>query len=272
MTKQHIQLGTVQETLLITLWARATEASQPDPILVDDKSVEIVSQIDYDFSKLAQIKDSQVGVCLRGQILDIWVKEFLDLHPDGVVVEIGAGLNTRFNRVDNGRVQWFDLDLPDSMALRSKFFTDTDRRHSISSSVLDSSWIERVQLAATDKALMFVAEGVLMYLSEAQVKQLISTLIDRFPSCQFAFDSMAPLMVENQKRHDALKLFEARFDWSINDIADLADWNPQYRVLKTVRMCDLTQHYLKRISLFNRLMMLFPPFANAYRLALAQLG
>jgi O-methyltransferase involved in polyketide biosynthesis len=145
MPKQQIELGTVQETLLITLWARATEASQPDPILVDDKSVEIVSQIDYDFSKLAQAKDSQVGVCLRGQILDIWVKEFLDLHPDGVVVEIGAGLNTRFDRVDNGRVQWFD-------------------------------------------------------------------------------------------------------------------------------MCDLTQHYLKRISLFTRLMMLFPPIANSCRLALTQLG
>jgi hypothetical protein len=156
--------------------------------------------------------------------------------------------------------------------LRNKFFTDTDRQHSISSSVLDYGWIERVQLAATDKALMFVAEGVLMYLSEAQVKQLIATLIDRFPGCQFAFDSMAPLIVKNQKRHDALKLFEARFDWSINDLADLTDWNPQYRVLKTIGMCDLTQHYLQRMSLFNRLMMLFPPFANAYRLALTQLG
>ena len=272
MSKQQIQLGTVQETLLITLWARATEASQPDPILVDNKSVEIVSQIDYDFAKLAQSKSSQVGVCLRGQTLDTWVKEFLSGHPDGVVVEIGAGLNTRFERVDNGRVQWFDLDLPDSMALRRQFFVDADRQHSISASVLDDTWIDPVRQAAIDKAVIFVAEGVLMYLNEAQVKQLFATLLDRFPGCLFVFDSMSSLMVKNQKQHDAMKLFEARFDWSIADIYTLSDWNPQYRVLKTIKMSDLPRPYLKRMSLFNRLLMIFPPIGNAYRLALTQLG
>ena len=272
MSKQQIQLGTVQETLLITLWARATEASQPDPILVDNKSVEIVSQIDYDFAKLTQAKTSQVGICLRGKTLDTWVQEFLSEHPDGVVVEIGAGLNTRFERVDNGRVQWFDLDLPDSMALRRQFFVDADRQHSISASVLDDTWIDPVRQAAIDKAVIFVAEGVLMYLNEAQVKQLFATLLDRFPGCLFAFDSMAPLMVKNQKRHDSLKLFDARFDWSIQDIYDLSAWKPQYQVLKAIKMSDLPPHYLKRMSLFNRLMMLFPPIANAYRLALTQLG
>lgn len=272
MSKQQIQLGTVQETLLITLWARATEASQPDPILVDNKSVEIVSQIDYDFAKLVQAKSSQVGVCLRGQTLDTWVKEFLNTHPDGIVVEIGAGLNTRFERVDNGRVQWFDLDLPDSMALRRQFFVDTDRQHSIAASVLDDTWIETVRQATMDKAIMFVAEGVLMYLNEVQVKQLFVTLLDRFPGCLFAFDSMAPLMVKNQKSHDAMKLFEARFDWSIQDIHDLSEWNPQYQVLKVVKMSDLPSRHLRRMSLFYRFMSLFPPIANAYRLALTQLG
>jgi O-methyltransferase involved in polyketide biosynthesis len=272
MSKHQIKLGTVQETLLITLWARAVEALQPDPILVDSKSIEIVSKIDYNFSQLSRAKSSQVGVCLRGQIFDNWVKDFLALHPDGIIVEIGAGLNTRFDRVDNGKVQWFDLDLPDSMALRQQFFRDTTRQHSIAASVLDSSWIAPVREAARAKAVMFVAEGVLMYLKEAQVKQLFATLIDRFPGCLFAFDSMTSLMVKNQKRHDAIQLFNARFDWSIEDIRDLSDWHPEYRVLKTMRMSDLPSRYLQRMSLRDRVLMLLPPIANAYRLALTQLG
>lgn len=124
MSKYTVNLGTVQETLLITLWARGTEAGKLDPILKDTKSVEVMNQIDYDFSKLATAKGSQIGICLRGQILDQWVQSFLKDNPDGIVVEVGAGLNTRFERVDNGSVRWFDLDLPDAIAMRQNFFQE----------------------------------------------------------------------------------------------------------------------------------------------------
>ncbi|GAA6615406.1 class I SAM-dependent methyltransferase [Scytonema sp. NUACC26] len=122
-SKYKVNLGTVQETLFMTLWARGTEAGKPDPILKDTKSVEVMNQIDYDFSKLATATGSQIGICLRGQILDQWVQSFLKDNPDGIVVEIGAGLNTRFERVDNGSVRWFDLDLPDAIASARKLFS-----------------------------------------------------------------------------------------------------------------------------------------------------
>lgn len=124
MTKTKVNLGVVQETLLIPLWARAAEIKQADPIIVDPKSAEILEAIDYDFDKFATANNSQIGACLRGMLIDNWVRAYLQKHPQGSVVDIGTGLNTRFERVDNGKVRWFDLDLPDVMALRKQFFAE----------------------------------------------------------------------------------------------------------------------------------------------------
>ncbi|MFM9267668.1 class I SAM-dependent methyltransferase [Tychonema sp. BBK16] len=271
MDKTKVNLGTVQETLLITLWARAVEASQDDPIVKDTKSAEIVNQIDCDFSKLAKAKASQVGICLRGLALDLWVTSFLEEYPTGIVVEIGAGLNTRFERVDNGKVRWFDLDLPDSMEVRRRFFDETDRRKFIAASVLDSSWVNLVK-PTVETPVLFVAEGVLMYLTEAQVKQVFALLIEHFPGSLFAFDSMSPFMVKNQKQHDVMKYYSAKFKWGIQDIQTIEQWNPEYKVLEIKRFQDLPSKYVRRMGAINNFIFRIPPFKNMYRLSLAKLG
>jgi O-methyltransferase involved in polyketide biosynthesis len=271
MTKTAIALGTVQETLLITLWARATETRKADPILRDTKSLEILEQIDYDFSKLATAKASQVGVCLRGMLFDRWVKAFLQQYPNGTVVEIGSGLNTRFERLDNGTVHWFDLDLPDAIAVRRRFFVESKRRQLISASVLDLDWIDRVKASASSP-FMFVAEGVLMYLTEAQVKQVFSLLVQYFSGCSFAFDSMSPFIVKSQKRHDVMKHYEARFEWGIKDICSISTWDSRYQVREITTFYDLPLKDYLRAGLFNCLLFAIPPLRNAYRLSLVQLG
>lgn len=271
MNKTKLNLGTVQETLFITLWARAIESSQPNPILQDPKSVEIIEQIDYDFSKLNQAKASQAGVCLRSIAFDKWVKSFLAENPTGIFVEIGCGLNTRFERVDNGKVRWFDLDLPDSMAVRKRFFKETDRRKLIAASVLDSSWVDTVK-AAGDAPIMFTAEGVLMYLTEEQVKQVFALLIKHFPGALFAFDSMSPFMVKNQKQHDAMKNFAAKFQWGIKDPQTIQSWDSRYNLLETLQMLMVASKYPYRMGLINSLIFQIPPFKNMYRLHLAKLG
>ena len=271
MTKTQVDLGIVQETLLITLWARAVETAKTDPIITDPKSVEIIEQIEYDFSKLEKAKGSQIGTCLRGLMLDGWVKSFLQENPNSSFVEIGCGLNTRFERLDNGQVRWFDLDMPDSMAVREKYFQETERRKFIASSVLDSSWVDRVK-AIGSGPIMFVAEGVLMYLSESQVKQLLALLVENFPGCYFAFDSMSPFMVKNPKQHDAIKHYSAKFDWGIKDIRDIAKWDSRYRILEVETMKDAPLQYDRRMGFFNRLIFSIPPFKSMFRLSLTKLG
>lgn len=272
MTKTKVDLGIVQETLLIPLWARAAELQQADPIICDPKSAEILEAIDYDFDKFATAKGSQLTVCLRGLIIDNWVRTYLKQHPQGPVVEIGAGLNTRFERVDNGEVRWFDLDLPDSMLLRKQFFEETQRRKFITASALETDWIASVKAVSAEPCL-FVAEGVLMYFNEQQVKQLFANLLEHFSGSWFAFDSVSPLPVKNQKRHDFLKYTSAKFDWGISDIRKIKDWNPRYQVMEVKTFANLPAKYLQRFPLITRLLFLYiPALQKSYRFALVKLS
>ncbi|MDB5101470.1 MAG: tcmP, partial [Cyanobacteria bacterium RYN_339] len=112
------RLEGVEETLLIPLWARAAETRRGDALIRDDRAVELVEQIDYDFKKLSWDWTTQVGVAIRTEILDDATRAFLAKHPDGLIINIAAGLDTRFYRLDNGQLHWVDVDLPNSMALR----------------------------------------------------------------------------------------------------------------------------------------------------------
>jgi O-methyltransferase involved in polyketide biosynthesis len=110
----------VSETLLIPLYVRARESQRPDAMIKDDRAVAMVNQIECDFSKFKMAKHDEVAVIMRMNKFDSQVRTFLKENPDGVVVHIGCGLDTRFERVDNGRVDWFDLDIPEVMAMRQK--------------------------------------------------------------------------------------------------------------------------------------------------------
>ncbi|MEL6716449.1 MAG: class I SAM-dependent methyltransferase, partial [Planctomycetota bacterium] len=138
MSDVPVVLGPTQETLLIPLLGRAEETRRNG--LIDDPiAVRIVDRLDYDFSKWDGAPSLR-GATIRTRIYDAQVQRFLDAHPEGTVVEIGAGLNTRFERLDNGRAHWVELDLPDTMALRRQFFQDHERRTMVAASVLDTDW------------------------------------------------------------------------------------------------------------------------------------
>lgn len=269
-TGEKVNLGVVQETLLITLWARAVETSQPQPILYDSKAAEILSRIDYDFDRFLEEKSSQLIVCLRGQVIDQWVRHFLQDNSSATVVEIGAGLNTRFERLDNGTLSWFDLDLPDSIAIRQQYFEESDRRKFISKSVLEPDWIDSVK-ASSASPPFFIAEGVLIYFSEEQVKALLAVLADNFPGSYLAFDAMSPLMMKYRRRFDAIKHTDAKFQWSIRDIKEMEAWDSRYKIEASLYLSDFPE-YLKRFSWVNRLLVtLAPNLLRMYGMHLVQL-
>jgi O-methyltransferase involved in polyketide biosynthesis len=117
----------VAETLMITLYARAIETQRLEPILIDRKAVEIAESLDYDFSKYENGWASQLGCLIRARAIDRIVQNFLETHPSAVIVNLGAGLCTRFSRIDNGQVRWYEVDFPEVIALRRKFFQETER-------------------------------------------------------------------------------------------------------------------------------------------------
>ena len=104
-------LQEVSETLLITVYLRNLETKRENGIIKDDKSVEIVNSIDYDFSQFnSQL--NQAIIAIRTEIIDEAVKNFISQNPDAIVVSLVTGLSTRFFRVDNGSINWFSIDLP----------------------------------------------------------------------------------------------------------------------------------------------------------------
>jgi O-methyltransferase involved in polyketide biosynthesis len=260
---QSIQLGPVQETLLVPLYARALDSRKKHPILNDPKAVEMVQSIDWDFQRFNQW--SRVMACiLRTAIFDELVKDFLRRHPQGTVVEIGAGLNTRFERLDNGALHWFDLDLPDTVQLRRKFFTDSERRVTLAASILDPDWIAAVR--QSPRPYCFVAEAVFIYLTEQEVKAALAQITANFPGATIAFDT-ATLEVMNRANKDhARRNLGARFAWACEDPKQIERWNIGLRLVES----NIPDSLRSRLPLLVRVALyvlagLFPKFKKAYR-------
>jgi O-methyltransferase involved in polyketide biosynthesis len=211
--KEQVQLGAVQETLFIPLAARARETRRKRPVLHDPKAAELIASIDVDTAKYERGFGGWMTV-LRTAIFDFWVRQFLAEHPAGTVIELGTGLNTRFDRVDNGQVHWIDLDLPDVIELRGRFFTDTSRHRMVASSVLSGEWLPAV--ADSPGPYFFVSEGVLVYLPEQEVTQTLARIAARFPGARVALDTYPQWMYQRQHQLAARRGI-ARWQWPCDD-------------------------------------------------------
>ncbi len=225
-------LSGVAETLLIPLYIRAMESQRPDALIKDRKAVELVTRMSFDFSRVRQIPLSEVNklvIILRNREFDRYVQDFLARHPDAVVVHIGCGLDSRFERVDNGQVVWYDLDLPEVMELRRKLIGgEGERYHLLNCSVLEDAWLETVS-ARGRHPFLFFAEGVFMHLEATQVKSVVLTVRDRFPGAELVFDAYSPLHVWRSNLQTARSGFRIR--WGIWHGQELESWGDGIRLL-----------------------------------------
>ena len=222
-----VHLTGEKKTLLIPLYARALDSRSKRPILGDRKSDEIVRMIDYDFESLRGLGDGNVMV-VRARQIDEWVREFLRSNPDAVVLNLGCGLDTRVTRIrPPPRVSWFDMDYPEVIAERRRFYSDAEGYRMLESSVTEQSWPEKVPAG---RPAMIVAEGVLEYLTEEKVGSLLNRLTDHFPRGQIVFDVMNSFAIQSGRQ----KLREetgAEHRWVVDDVRDVDRLNPRLRRL-----------------------------------------
>jgi O-methyltransferase involved in polyketide biosynthesis len=228
MSKTSSQnLSGVAETLLIPLYVRAIESQRPDALLKDEKAVALVRQMDYDLSRIKQIKmdeDDKVAIVLRNREFDRYARDFLARCPEAVVVHIGCGLDSRFERADNGQVEWYDLDLPQVMELRRELIgSEGARYHLLACSVFDSAWLNTVSVHR-QRPFLFLVEGVLMYFEEAQVKSLVLTLRDHFPGAELVCDAFSPFIVWMNNLRLARTKIGARYYWGLKRGQDVEKW------------------------------------------------
>jgi O-methyltransferase involved in polyketide biosynthesis len=236
------------ETLLIPLWCRARETLRSDAVLRDPDAVRILAALEYDFSRFERAWMTPLGIAVRTKLIDDAVRDFLARHPGATVVNLAAGLDTRMTRLDDGNAQWYDLDLPEVIELRRAFFPESSRHHLLAKSALDFSWTE--DITSGGAAILFIAEGFLLYLPEQHVREIFLRIGGHFPGSEMLFDALGAALVGKSRRHDmAGKIPAAEFLWGMKDSRTLEIWDPHIQVIAE---WFLTDFHRKRWKWFGR--------------------
>ncbi|HZW04774.1 MAG TPA: class I SAM-dependent methyltransferase [Anaerolineaceae bacterium] len=246
MDKASVTLTKEQETLLIPLYSKA----QPNPVLDDPKARQILAAAAYDFSALRVPEKTAVTLRIRAKKLDEYARQMIGAHPNALILHLGCGLDSRCERVARAQTQWFDLDLPDVIALRRKFYSESETYRMIASSVTDLAWVE--QIPAEGRPVLIIAEGLLMYLPEEAVKRLILCLHRAFPGSRLAFDAFSQLTVERIKAHPSLQKTGATIQWGIDDPHAIEGWADGIRLLEEWFFSQSPD--IDRLSWYYRLM------------------
>lgn len=239
-----IGIQAVSETLFLPLYALALESQRPNPIIVDKGAVELTQRLNHYFAgsdkpihrKLAQGRLPSTlltTLSLRVRRFDRYAAEFLVREPDGVVVSLGCGLDDRRRRVDNGRVRWYDLDLPEVIGLRERFLPETERMRFIASSVLDFDWLDELP-DEPGRRFLFLAEGLFMYLPPDGVRQVVTKLAERYPGSELvaevANNRVVGMMHSRFGRGKLKRQFglsaDVVFTWGLDDSRDMEKWAP----------------------------------------------
>ena len=271
MDKSSINTITgISETLLIPLYARAQETLSKNPIIDDKKAVEITEKLNKFFiisnsplhqqlakGKIRRTSNKKLAAFLsiRTRKFDRYCLDFLKRIPNGTIVELGCGLSSRFSRIDNGKVIWYDLDLPEVIEIRKQFFQETTRNHMIASSVLDYKWMEKLPT----KNILFIAEGLLMYLHEEEVKSLILKLQQKFPGCELVCEVENTFVINTLKKERWRKKFQrdhhlgpdAILYFGIQNGADLESWGQGIKFLDEWTVFDDHEKKLGWMNLFS---------------------
>ena len=239
-----VRVDVVSETLFLPLYALALESQRADPIVTDPGAVDLTRELNRSFagSDLRLHKKLVAGdlpatlvttVALRIRRYDRYVTEFLAREPDGIVVNLGCGLDDRRRRTDNGRVRWFDLDLPEVIALRRAYLPESDRMRFLASSVLDLGWMDALPDEPGTRFL-FIAEGLFMYLPAQGVRALVTALHERFPGAELvaevAHSRIVRIMRGRMGRGKFRRQFgisgDVAYQFGLQDSHDMEAWAP----------------------------------------------
>ena len=190
--KYKIEKNTVQETLIIPLYARKVCSELSPNLYRDETAVRLIDEIDYDFSEVEKNSHSlmqrfgSLEVAMRQYDLAFEVRDYLKDHPNAAVVNLGCGLDCTGRSCDNGSCKIYNLDFPDVIAGRNELLPAGDREQNIPCDLNDTAWFSKID---TTGGAIFFASGVFYYFLTEQVKMLVQSMADAFPGGVLAFDA-----------------------------------------------------------------------------------
>lgn len=230
--KTKFALGGVPKTLLLPLVGRAIFSNKHYSPIYDAKAIEIVNELDFDFTDLIKDKNNAILMCTMARVyhFDEAIKAYLAKYPDATIVNLGCGLDTTYHRVNNGRLTWVDIDLPDVIALRREILPPSDHQQYIAKSALDYSWIDDVK-KLNDHVFIF-AGGLFLFFKENEVKDLFTHLAKTFPDGELIFDNCAPHSIKSVNKNLAKSgMQNAKITWGVKDGKSLEKWSPHIKLI-----------------------------------------
>ena len=252
----ELKLGDVQTTALIPLAVKANETLRKNARIKDRKAVEIIKALKIDTKPYDKFM-SHEEVIARTIMLDRQLKGIIKKSPDTVIVNVGAGFDNRFSRVDNGKILWFDLDLPDAIAARRKAFPEQERVTMIAGNALESDWCEPIQKALIGRKAkpVFIAEGLFMYLTLDQIRTFLEVLKNNFPDGGILIaEQNSKAMKKNEKHHDTVKNTKAHFRSGTDSGQEIADLTEGFQLLEEHSFNEEMKKYSIRAKLFALLL------------------
>ena len=230
------QLTPVEQTAFLTVYARALESRWRRPILGDRLADEVVGRIDYDFAGLGVQASVVCQTALRAKMLDDRVRDFVHKHHDAVVVDLGAGLDSGFYRVDPPpSVDWYSVDLPGILALRDEALPTNPHSHSVPVSLAEKHWSETIP---GDRPTMLIADGLFAFLPEPVIVAIFRRITDHFSTGEFAFNDYGRIGWVSKL---AIKLYPQKMfkdvgsQWGYAGFKDAhhpETWNPRMRLVE----------------------------------------
>jgi O-methyltransferase involved in polyketide biosynthesis len=217
--KASVDLSGAAQTMLTTLYLKALDAEFEHPVLGDRYAREAMGRLDYDWREIGVTRTWAPLVTVRTAQYDMWARQFLAVHPHATVVHLGCGLDSRVFRLDPGPdVDWYDVDFPAVIALREKVYPSRTGYHLVASSATDPSWLEQIP---ADRPVLFLAEGISMYLTEQEGVTLLQRIVDRFPSGELQIDFYNWFGIRSQKFHTLVRRSGSTLHWAVNSPQDV---------------------------------------------------
>lgn len=220
-------LTKVEETMFITLYARALDNTSKNPILYDKTAQNIVGHLNYDFINLKVTKE-KYNTAIRTKELDDRIKRFIARNANAVVLDLGCGLDSRILRVNPpDGVSWYDIDFPEVIKLRKHFYTERSGYNMIGASLLDSNWLSGIP---SDQPAIIVADGVLPFIKGKDIKELFNRLTNYFQSGEIAFNGYTTLAVRLMKNTPSIKTIGVEASMGFDDPREPESWAPRLKL------------------------------------------